>query len=190
MIIVDDNFLKNEVKDQIQTEVFAMPFYLNPRTGSLRDNVSGVDGNFLDFPMFVSGRNSASVPEPIVDVGRYILDEFTKKHNINVTGIDRIKSNISFRSKEKLPAIPHVDTHHNYNVLLYYVSDSDGDTILYDQFGSLDKVTEEKDLSIINSVSPLKGRAVMFESNRFHCWVPPVESDMRCVININFRIGE
>ncbi len=190
MIIVDDDFLKNEVKDQIHKEVFAMPFFLNIATGALRDNISGVDGNFLDFPMFVSGRNSASVPEPIVDVGRYILDEFTKKHNINVVGIDRIKSNISFRSKERLPAIPHVDTHDNYNVLLYYVSDSDGDTILYDQFGSLDKVTEEKDLSIINSVSPLKGRAVMFESNRFHCWVPPVESDIRCVININFRIGE
>jgi hypothetical protein len=190
MIIIDDDFLIPEVRDQVEKEVFAMPFYFNPRTGSIRDNVSGVDGDFLDFPMFVSGRNSAAVPEPIVDVGSYILAEFTKKHNIVVSGIDRIKSNMSFRSKEKLPAIPHVDTHHNYSVLLYYVSDSDGDTILYDQFGSLDKTTKEKDLTIVNSVSPLKGRAVMFESNRFHCWVPPIESDMRCVININFRVGE
>ena len=190
MIIIDDDFLIPEVRDQVEKEVFAMPFYFNPRTGSIRDNVSGVDGDFLDFPMFVSGRNSAAVPEPIVDVGSYILAEFTKKHNIVVSGIDRIKSNMSFRSKEKLPAIPHVDTHHNYSVLLYYVSDSDGDTILYYQFWSLDKTTKEKDLTIVNSVSPLKGRAVMFESNRFHCWVPPIESDMRCVININFRVGE
>ena len=125
MIIIDDDFLIPEVRDQVEKEVFAMPFYFNPRTGSIRDNVSGVDGDFLDFPMFVSGRNSAAVPEPIVDVGSYILAEFTKKHNIVVSGIDRIKSNMSFRSKEKLPAIPHVDTHHNYSVLLYYVSDSD-----------------------------------------------------------------
>jgi hypothetical protein len=73
--------------------------------------------------------------------------------------------------------LPHTDQQDPHLVFLYYVNDSDGDTVFYEQ----DRKTE------IKRVSPKKGRAVIFDGLIPHSGSTPTKNE-RLTININFTI--
>lgn len=79
----------------------------------------------------------------------------------------------------------HVDIPDPHYACVYYVNDTDGETILYEQTlyntkgGSQNvKLTEHK------RVMPKKGRMVFFDGVRYHCSSQPKES-YRCIINFD-----
>ena len=69
---------------------------------------------------------------------------------------------------------PHIDIEWPHWVFLYYVNDSEGDTIFYN---------EQKE--IIKRVAPKKGRIAFFDGSIYHSASTPNTSP-RAVININF----
>lgn len=69
--------------------------------------------------------------------------------------------------------------------LVYYVMDSDGDTIV---FNEKYKGFPNKNFSINKKITPKKGRIVMFPSSHFHCGSHPATSPARIVINYNFQL--
>ena len=71
---------------------------------------------------------------------------------------------------------PHLDRTEPHLVFLYYVNDSDGDTLLFN-----DK------LDIIRRVKPKKGRMLLFEGNTLHTSSHPTKSDYRMCINIDYH---
>ena len=74
--------------------------------------------------------------------------------------------------------IPHM-------VVLYYVKDSDGDTIIYNNHYEKDKEKPlENNLEIKKTVTPKKGRVVIFDGWFWHTAQQP-SNDIRCVINYN-----
>ena len=83
-------------------------------------------------------------------------------------------------SLQKSPKIlkPHKDLPYNHLAMIYYATDTDGDTYFYN-----DK--EGKD--IINQVSPKKGRIVFFDGNLFHSGSNTTQ-DLRIILNYNFLI--
>lgn len=79
----------------------------------------------------------------------------------------------------------HVDIPDPHYACVYYVNDSDGDTIIYEQNiyntkgGSQNvKLTEHK------RVTPKKGRIVVFDGARYHCSSQP-KDNYRCIINFD-----
>lgn len=72
------------------------------------------------------------------------------------------------------PDDPHIDLDYPHTVLLYYVKDSDGETIIYD-----DKLNEKQ------RIMPKKGRAVIFDGSQWHTALQP-KLDTRCIINFDF----
>ncbi len=60
--------------------------------------------------------------------------------------------------------------------LLYYVNDSDGDTIFFD-----DK------LNVTTRISPKRNRAIIFDSHILHTGSNPIKNQMRAVINLIFK---
>jgi hypothetical protein len=69
--------------------------------------------------------------------------------------------------KDRTPDEEHIDIDREHLVVLYYVNDSDGDTIIGD-----------------TRVSPKRGRAVLFDGSLYHTAEQP-RYNMRCIININ-----
>ena len=63
--------------------------------------------------------------------------------------------------------------------LLYYVNDSDGDTVFFNQYHG-----DKTDLTINTTKAPKKGTAVLFDSNMYHASSVPVKSKHRVVINL------
>lgn len=74
----------------------------------------------------------------------------------------------------------HKDMECEHLVFLYYVSDSDGPTVIYDKTS----IFENKN-NILTQIEPKKGRCVFFNGKYFHCSTPPTKST-RCVLNIDF----
>lgn len=99
----------------------------------------------------------------------------------------RAKVNILFKQESKSNTYintPHIDIDpkiHPYNLIgLYYINDSDGDTIIYEG-------RDKNNLKIANKISPKKGRIILFDGSQYHSSSYPLKTDKRMVINYNLR---
>ena len=75
---------------------------------------------------------------------------------------------------------PHIDTKDDHFVMLYYVCDSDGDTIIYNE-----KVKSEN-YTIQQRITPKQGRVVLFDGAYYHTAEQPL-NNIRCVVNYNLE---
>ena len=82
--------------------------------------------------------------------------------------------------KDKTVDTPHVDLQQEHLVALYYVCDSDGDTIIYNERHQ----PANKEYTIKQKVTPKQGRMVLFDGSLYHTAEQP-EHNVRCVVNYN-----
>lgn len=73
---------------------------------------------------------------------------------------------------------PHVDFPFQHTVVLYYVNDADGDTVFFD-----------KNNQIVKSVSPKRGRVVVFDGLLYHGGGIPKKGP-RCAVNFDIITKE
>ena len=74
---------------------------------------------------------------------------------------------------------PHIDIDDvKHLVALYYVCDSDGDTIIYNER------VQSENYTIKRRVTPKQGRIVVFDGSLYHTAEQPLHST-RCVVNYN-----
>jgi hypothetical protein len=118
-----------------------------------------------------------------------ILNKFGSKHGIEVEKIIRAKVNLSSRSDSSAQFkfyTPHVDIDIQHFGFIYYLNDSDGDTVFFNKTHPEQKMSES-DTEEILRVSPKAGRAVLFNGLQYHAGSPCVDSDYRALINIDFQ---
>ena len=98
------------------------------------------------------------------------------KNKLSNNFIERIKININFpypnNSKEKYGPV-HTDRKENGISIIYYINDTDGDTVFFD-----------KKLNVVKRVLPKQGKAIIFDSTIPHAGSCPINSKYRQ--NINF----
>ena len=75
---------------------------------------------------------------------------------------------------------PHVDIVDDHFVMLYYVCDSDGDTIIYNEQEKSDSYTVQK------KITPKQGRVVLFDGSYYHTAEQPL-NNIRCVVNYDLK---
>jgi len=80
----------------------------------------------------------------------------------------------------------HVDYFFKNISTVFYINDSDGDTIFYNQRHTNKEQTFPKKLDIIDRVSPKANRLVIFEGDIVHTGSSPNKHKNRIIINSNF----
>ena len=83
---------------------------------------------------------------------------------------------------------PHYDMDAPHFVMLYYVNDSDGDTIIYNEktkFGAC-YPDNEMNFTIKKKVSPKQGRVVLFDGIHYHTAEQP-NHNLRGIVNYDLR---
>ena len=104
-----------------------------------------------------------------------ILYRLCAYKNIIVNTIPLARVFIDLPTPNAQPDLPpHIDSSFPHWVCLYYVNDSDGDTIFFSG--------EHKE---IKRVTPKKGRIAFFDGSILHCPTPS-ETKSRAVVNFNF----
>jgi len=117
-----------------------------------------------------------------------------EKANIDISQVDLLRGFLSMpvpADKENKIDKPHIDKSFPHLVGLYYVNDSDGDTLIYRETNvplldtqSISEV-DSTTLTVARSVSPKKGRLVFFNGRHYHSSTQPTIGP-RCVLNFHF----
>lgn len=179
-MIVIDNFLNKSYADEIENHCIKNLQYSYDRNTSY-EYVSKLDDNTYDTGqmsclLFGNGTNHyfGNALLPIVWLAK------DKIPTIKINHIGRIKANILL--KQQFPKdhynSPHQDQpESNYISMVYYVNESDGDTILFNEF------TQDNKFTVYKRIQPKKNRLVVFESSRFHASSNPSINQDRFVLN-------
>ena len=124
--------------------------------------------NYLFLPMLKSVRERMKIKNMNVVQGRSFLQ-------------------FPLNLKDKTPDTPHIDLDQGkeHIVALYYVCDSDGDTIIYNE--RKDQGLEAKSYTIKEKVTPKQGRMVIFDGTLYHTAEQP-KDNIRCVVNYDLEI--
>ena len=157
----------NEVKNENTnvTNAFGL-------THTLYEPNTGVNSNYYSFF------------KPIL----YFMEE---KTDIEVQSVLRI------RIRKTMPTIGHDNTKYNpphvdlpevnpYKTLVYYVDDTDGDTILFNEFYIPGSDINKQQVTEYKRNTPKKGNAVLFDGHRYHSGNNPINYSTRTIINFDF----
>lgn len=182
--------IDNVVASRYQTELEATFFSLNFRW-AVNTNISG-DRKTSQIGFAHDLVSEYSRKSDYVDFIMPLMYEISDAAEINFQQV--LQSRIFMQppsSHSDTNDTFHIDHQRSHIVFLYYVNDSDGDTIItnkkYD-FGMPDFIDRdfyhsEKDV-IIERVTPKKGRVVVFDGRNYHAAGIP-KNNFRCVINTN-----
>ena len=83
--------------------------------------------------------------------------------------------------KDHMVDTAHIDSIKKHFVMLYYVCDSDGDTIIYNE---REKDRPDGIYTIKERVTPKQGRVVLFDGWLMHTAEQPI-NNVRCIVNYN-----
>ena len=189
-IIVIDDFISLDYQEKIKQELLGLendfPWYYTEDVTTAGDfdsqyrpalnhyyvnfdddDISEVESVYhhLFVPMLSKACKYLKIPETEVIQGRSFL-QFPLK-NIDTSVVDT----------------PHIDLDEGdeHVVVLYYVVDSDGDTIIYNERTESLTYTEKQ------RVTPKQGRVVIFEGGQYHTAQQP-NNGTRCIVNYNLEL--
>jgi hypothetical protein len=181
-----DNVVSKKYQDLIEH------LLLEETTWFLKDNISLPN---TDRVFYGAGRVFVHPPEPSDRNAPYFFSLLTE--GLDKAGIDFEEFNLkkilriaSFYTQPG-PTVSlsdvHVDTSEPHLVAIYYVTDSDGDTVIttskFDGQGEWREMPH-KETEVLHRVTPQKGRMVIFDGWRYHYSITPTKG-RRCIVNYN-----
>ncbi len=191
---------QNAIIERVQGENH-FPWFLLHRIGHPSYYPKGTtpvyqDTNITDDSGFVHMAFDGEPKSPSCDFFRAVLEFFSEKTGIKIGKLLRIRlrythSNSTHNSTQY--AAPHVDfsTARPYSTLVYYVDDSDGDTIIFDKIFREDDATYDPvntgKLTELLRVTPKKGVGLFFNGHRYHAGNFPIKFSSRIIINFDFE---
>jgi len=186
MFIYDDNFLTDYEMSYVDDLFHSVdvPWGYFKGTQSNDVNHAGVVNiRKKDVPYFSAGVHEDT---PQHEGFKWLIDKFCLKHEITYNSLGRIKLNVTPHSYEEGSLYPHVDRNDPHLIFLYYVNDSDGNTVLYNE--TFTGRTVQSPLTIMHSITPKQGAAFVVDGRHFHAITPPLHHSVRSVINANLLI--
>lgn len=191
-IIVLDDFLPKCFIERYHQKVTADDFkwfYLDNITRNMSPreyNCKGIEWNESDgLSHSIFYGNKWFDPYWALQYSVFICEAMSQKTGIDYDTLYRMKLNQTLSKGKELINMPHIDNTHEHTVLLYYVNDSDGDTILYDKLWDESHDNTDVELKVLERVTPKAGRAVIFNGLRYHSSSNPIKANKRIVLNIN-----
>ena len=186
-IKIIEDFLPKSYADTLETICKSMPWYLYENiSGFVKSNSSEVNTNNFQFGFshvaFMDGVKKSEEFENILPL-IYFMEE---KTGIKVNDLYRIRLALNTSIGVETQHNAHVDMEIPHKVLLYYVNDSDGDTVMYEEMHELGLDLPES-FSVYERVKPEKNKAVIFDGWRYHSSSKPVSTSTRFIINIDFN---
>lgn len=159
---------KKEIQDALLGDEF--PYYLNKNIlPDVKESSSQFTHTLYREDKIES--NAFNLIKPMI----YFIED---KTNTSLKKIQRIKINLRTKTiNDNYELNIHKDMNEdNYKSFLYYVNDSDGDTLFFDDNNK-----------IIDSITPKENLGIFFNSNIKHTSQAPINNDYRVVINFIFE---
>jgi hypothetical protein len=192
-VLVVDDLLPQGYADQIEYDLMSTPFpwyYIDDVTSKSYGSNSGFAHVAYDL---------GKQPTEWYAFLKPIVYHIERAHGKRMTELLRIRVGLLMPNGEVEYShnTPHVDFTMPHYTACYYVTDSDGDTVVFDQHLSstgLTNITEEalvnyaKDtqFTVDGQASPKKNRVCIFDGLQFHASTKPKNNSRRIVITVNY----
>ena len=178
-----ENILPEAEYNQLYDTLTSFKFDWHYLPGTVPPEVKQVVSESNSFDLYESGQfihllYDQQPLSPYWNLVEPILNSLDKE----IVEIGRIKANLLTQnnSGKAIMNCPHVDRdREGWHSMIYYVNDSDGDTVMFDKKGN----QGFDNLQIQDTASPKKNTAVMFESDWYHTSTNPVDNHTRIVLN-------
>ena len=180
-ILVFDNIIDSKSQKEIQDIVF------NKVKWTFVADVTNPQKNQQQRPGFLYNYMKENIVYKYHNDMIKILDAACNKINFKRNDCLQGRSflQLPLNLKDRRLDAPHIDANKDHLVILYYVNDSDGDTVIYkNKFISEDKTPKFEELEEWKRVTPKSGRVVMFNGKHWHTAQQP-EHNVICIINYN-----
>ncbi len=114
----------------------------------------------------------------------------------NVDELIRIRCSVTEQGHEHFVGGPHVDTDTPHMTALFYLNDSDGDTIMYNEkydpssgYNQYDYFTKViKEPTVQSTVTPEENKMFWFDGLQYHSSNSPTTVTKRFIINVNYTL--
>ena len=205
-IMVIDDFIEKDYQNKIKTELLGgidhtglqFPWYYIEDVTSAYDDDSqhrpGLSHQYVKLPKGLDDDDEDIVPGP-----KLIGQVTSEYHELFVPMLKTVGAKLGMRNINVLQGrsflqfpvntdgtidSPHIDicSEVDFIVALYYVVDSDGNTVIYNE------TEESKTYTIKKSVTPKQGRMVIFDGALYHAAKQPINSNTRCIVNYNLGV--
>tara|TARA_B100002019_G_scaffold60232_1_gene51615 strand:- start:1098 stop:1664 length:567 start_codon:yes stop_codon:yes gene_type:complete len=180
-VTVIDNFLTKSYHEFIHRALTGPNF-----TWFFQDNISDVDnksvtlGNYGFNHWVLNGGSQDSHLELLLTPLFCQVKDYLGKVEIFRARIDMTVFNASNHKHT-----PHVDCSGPHATAIYYVNDSDGETIIYDE-KSTGKTFNYDKMKIKETIQPKANRIVIFDGSLYHTGHSPSKHSNRILINSNY----
>ena len=193
-----ENIISKSYQDLIEKELNSnnFPYYFNDSINNNYKNFIYTDKRITDaygLSHTIFNCETKSINSNYYFLVLPILFTLEEKINIEIKEIKRIRVRRTTQHPQhtlKKFNPPHVDLSEDepYYSLVYYVEDSDGDTILFNEEYKGNVTFKSDDVQILLRIPPKKGKALFFKGKTYHSGNCPVNYIKRTVINFDFTI--
>lgn len=198
VFLIDDivsSEIQNEIENLLTSEKF--PWHYSKSANYSKEMLENLEKTNLAIYSLSKIENSVETPQFINNIfenspAYFHIAKILEKIPFKIKAIMRIKANLTYAMPsitEKNFGVPHVDfSNENFNFVtgIYYVNDSDGDTLIFNERMRKNQIYNS--LQIRHSIKPQKGRMVLFNGNLIHAGKNPTGLLPRIVINFNFAL--
>lgn len=187
-VYIFDDFLPSKVEDEIEDKIGLVPFRFGKNEHTKPPTIKVKDSNLTNYnrsgllQCWTFEKDSWNICDG-VQWTESILKYLPFKYYLQ-----RLKWNfnpkVSKSYKDKCMN-PHCDMNKGGWTAIYYVNDSDGDTVIFNERYNGKPI---KNFTVNKKITPKKGKCVMFPTDYVHSGGFPFSSINRTVINFNVEI--
>lgn len=194
-VIEIENVISKVYQDQIEAEAAsdAMAWYFHAESARPDLNFSQSFGGF--FHMAYDAAVVASPVRSAINAALVpVLFTFCEKAKIGFHSLLRVRLGLFTRTLLDVKFHnPHVDSEEPHGVALYYVNESDGDTVVFKETIADLPIPESAEhanagrFTELKRITPRRGKMAYFDGKHYHASMHPMQHASRIVITFNFR---
>lgn len=190
-IVILDDVISKEYQDYLETTLLdnsELPWFLIRNLNEVKANQDNISLPGLSIQSISDGQDHGM----LALVFRSLAFNLAEKLGISINEVINARTFLQLPGgnlQETVAREYHVDYAKPHKVLLYYVNESDGNTILLKQRYpfSYNKISGLTKGDVLQEIEPKKGRVVMFDGSHFHSSTVP-SKHLRCVINLDVSL--
>ena len=180
-----DNFLEEEYFNHIQSKILHADhrwYYMDNISISKEISTRETDLRYgFNYSLIEPDHKEYNLGE----MNKFIYD-VSIAANANV--VLRSRMDMTTNRGESYKLEPHVDFQYPHITTIFYVNDSDGNTIIYNEmYDQIDQEIDDTQLTIKQEIEPKANRLIIFNGLHLHTGHTPSIHNQRVLINSNFK---
>jgi hypothetical protein len=196
--IILDDLIEEELQNQIEDAMFDCDWkFMMDNTYDYNSKSMGIKyRKFLNpfkYDISPSIITNLQINQKVFRLFYPTIEKTCNHINFNLEKISRCIAGIQgvqvIRKQNKVCNI-HINQRTPHLVLLYYVNDADGETLLFDK--TIDDIKdddvmyldERHEFNVVNKIMPKQGRILLFDGRTYHSASSPT-TGMRCIITLD-----